>query len=254
MVPQGEQAVRKLLLVLCAVFALSSALAQGFSLALRLENRPLLGGWEVALQGSYSLELLPELGAGLRGYANLASGQGQGPGGPGPGVPGEGRGRGRPEEGVLAGFGLSPYLEYARKLLDDPGLRLGAYAGARADLSLSLPGYSFGFNLAPYAGADLSWPLDEDWELISNLEARLYLIPPEPYFSGYLEFDFYGFQPATLYAGYGFYLGLPPSSGPSLGQGPYLGVFYPLLEGLSAQGEVGADGAWYAFVRLRLRL
>jgi hypothetical protein len=245
--------VKKLLLVLWAVLVPAPALAQAFSLALRLENRPLLEGWEVALQGTYSLELLPELVAGLRGYANLASVQGSG--GPKPGVPGEGRGRGRPGGGgTQAGLGLSPYLEYAPLRLDTPALRLGAYAGARADLSLVPPDYSFSFNLAPYAGADLSYPLDRDWELISNLEARLYLIPPEPYLSSYLELDFYGFQPATLYGGYGFYLDMPPSGGPILGQGPYLGVFYPLLEGLSAQGEVGADGAWYAFVRLRLRL
>lgn len=250
MVPQGEQAVKKLLLVLWAVFALPPALAQGFSLALRLEKRPLLEGWEVALQGTYSLELQPELAVGLRGYANVASGQGSG--GPGPGAPGEGRGR--PEDrGVLVGLGLSPYLEYALKLLEDSALQLDGYAGARADMSLSLPGYAFGFDIAPYAGMDLSWPLDEDWELISNLEARFYLILPGPYLSSYLEFDFYGFQPATLYAGYSFYLDAPLTGSPSLGQGPYLGVFYPLLEGLSAQGEVGADGAWYAFARLRLR-
>ncbi|RIH89460.1 hypothetical protein [Calidithermus roseus] len=244
--------MKKLLLVLWAVFALPPALAQGFSLALRLENRPLLEDWEIALQGTYSLELQPELTVGLRGYANVASVQGSG--GPGPGVPGEGRGRGRPEDrGAVVGLGLSPYLEYARRLLDDPALQLGAYAGARADLSLSLPGYAFGFDIAPYAGVDLGWLLDEDWELISNLEARFYLVPPGPYLSSYLEFDFYGFQPATLYGGYSFYLDAPLSGSPSLGQGPYLGVFYPLLEGLSAQGEVGADGAWYAFVRLRLR-
>lgn len=239
------------LLVLWAVLALSPALAQGFSLALRLENRPLLEGWEVALQGAYSLELLPGLAAGLRGYANLAFVRGSG--GPKPGVPGEGRGR-PGEGGTQAGLGLSPYLEYASLLLDDPALRLGGYAGAQADLSLLPPEYSFGFNLAPYAGLDLNYSLDRDWELISNLEARLYLIPPEPYLSSYLELDYYGFEPITLYGGYGFYLDVPPSGGPILGQGPYLGVFYPLLEGLSAQGEVGADGAWYAFVRLRLRL
>jgi hypothetical protein len=251
MVPQGGQAVKGFLFVLWVVLVLNPALAQGFSLALRLENRPLLEGWEVALQGAYSLELLPELAVGLRGYASLAFVRGSG--GPKPGVPGEGRGR--PEKGeTQAGLGLSPYLEYALKLLDDPGLRLSGYAGARADLSLSLPGYTFGFNLAPYAGVDLSWPLDGDWELISNLEARLYLIPPEPYLSSYLELDYYGFDPITLYGGYGFYLNMPPSGGPTLGQGSYLGAFYPVLEGLSAQGEVGTDGAWYAFVRLRLRL
>ncbi|WP_157202592.1 hypothetical protein [Calidithermus chliarophilus] len=241
--------MRMLLIVIAAAgFVLTPGSAQNFSLALRFDSRPLLESGELTLQGSYRLELLPGLEAGLRAYASLGLTAA-------PGGAGKGRGRGKPEDGAsLPGFGLSPYLEYAAPLLDETGLSLGGYAGARADLSLAPPDYAFGFNLAPYAGLDLGYELADDWELLANLEARLYLLPAEAYLSSYLEADFYGLDPLTLYAGYSLYLGAVLAGGSYLGHGPYLGAFYPVLEGLSLQGEAGGDGAWYAFVRLRVRL
>lgn len=243
--------MRMLLIAIAAAgFALTPGSAQNFSLALRFDSRPLFGSGELTLQGSYRLELLPGLEAGLRAYASLGLTAASGGGGKG-----KGKGRGKPEEGSsLPGFGLSPYLEHAAPLLDEPALNLEGYAGARADLSLAPPDYSLAFNLAPYAGLDLGYGLSGDWELLAGLEARLYLLPAEAYLSSYLEADFYGLDPLTLYAGYSLYLGAVLAGGSYLGHGPYLGAFYPLLEGLSLQGEAGGDGAWYAFVRLRVRL
>ncbi|RIH90608.1 hypothetical protein Mterra_00308 [Calidithermus terrae] len=241
----------RMLLTAIAVagIVLNPGSAQNFSLALRLDSRPLLEAGELTLQGSYYLELLPGLEAGLRAHAGLGL-----TAAPGGGGRGKGKGRGKPEDGSsLPGFGLSPYLEYAAPLLDGPALNLEGYAGARADLSLSPPGYALGFNLAPYAGLDLGYALADGWELLAGLEARLYLLPAEAYLSSYLEADFYGLDPLTLYAGYSLYLGAVLAGGSYLGHGPYLGAFYPVLEGLSLQGEAGGDGAWYAFVRLRVR-